>query len=187
MERNRENRLKIHLLKTGQCSHADMSLFARAKAVSLAAKDLNVSEKDIDIKTDVYGKPYIVEYEQWHFSITHTAGMIGIAISDESVGIDAEKICDADLRITKRFFTAQENLRIENSANKNKRFLEIWTKKEAYLKYIGKGLHTPMRSFDVFELANKFESFEECGYMISICHDRIRDIEISIERCDLTQ
>ena len=187
MESNRENRINIYLFKTDQCSHAEMSSFSRAKVVSLAAMDMSVSEKDIEIKTDVYGKPYIAGYEQWHFSITHTAGMIGIAASDEPVGIDAEKICSADLQIAKRFFTDQENLRIENSENKDRCFFEIWTKKEAYLKYTGKGLHTPLQSFDVFELAHKFESFEECGYMISVCHDRIHDIEMSIECCDLAQ
>lgn len=187
MESNRENRINIYLIKTDQRSHAEMSSFSRTKAVSLAAMDLSVSEKDIEIKTDVYGKPYIAGCEQWHFSITHTAGMIGIAVSDASIGIDAEKIHSADLRIAKRFFTDQENLRIENSENKDRCFFEIWTKKEAYLKYIGKGLRTPLRSFDVFELAHKFEAFEEDGYMYSVCHDRIHDIVMYIKCCDLTK
>lgn len=187
MESNRENRINIYLFKTDQCSHAEMSSFSRAKVVSLAAMDLSVSEKDIEIKTDVYGKPYITGYEQWHFSITHTAGMIGIAVSDEQVGIDVEKIHSADLRIAKRFFTDQEYLRIENSENKDRCFFEIWTKKEAYLKYTGKGLRTPLRCFDVFELAHKFESFEEDGYMYSVCHNRINDTVVSIKCYDLTK
>lgn len=186
MESSRKSRIEIYLFKTGHCSHTEMSSFARAKVVSLAVKDLNVSEKDVKIKTDVYGKPYITGYEQWHFNITHTAGMIGIAVSDEPGGIDAEKIRSADLRIAKRFFTARENFRIENSENKDRSFFEIWTKKEAYLKYTGKGLRTPLKSFDVFEL-HCLKSFEEDEYMISVCHDRIHDIKISIERCDLTQ
>ena len=186
MESNGENRIKIYLFKTDQCSHTEMRSFSRAKVVSLAAKDRSVSEKDIEIKTDEYGKPYITGYEQWHFSITHTAGMIWIAVSDEPVGIDAEKIRNADLRIAKRFFADQENLRIENSENNDRCFFEIWTKKEAYLKYTGKGLRTPLRSFDVFELAHIFESFEEDGFVYSVCHDRINDFEISVERCDLT-
>lgn len=87
-----------------------MSSFARAKAASLAAKDLNVSEKDIEIKTNVYGKPYIAGYEQWYFSITHTAGMIVIAVSDKPVGIDAEKIRNADLRIANAFYCSGKSL-----------------------------------------------------------------------------
>ena len=57
MECNRENRINIYLIKMDQCSHTEMSSFARAKAVSLAAKDLNVLEKDIEVKTDKYGNP----------------------------------------------------------------------------------------------------------------------------------
>lgn len=187
MESNRKSRINIYLFKTDQRSHAEMSSFAREKVVSLAATDLSVAEKDIEIKTDMYGKPHIAGYVQWHFSITHTAGMIGIAVSNKPIGIDAEKIRNADLRIARRFFTDQENLRIKNSENKSRCFFEIWTKKEAYLKYIGKGLHMPLQSFEVFELSHCLECFEKNGYMVSVSQGRIHDVKLSIKFFDLMQ
>lgn len=186
MAYNEKKRLKVYLFKIDLCSHAKMSSFARSKVLSLAAKDLNVSKKSVEIKSDMYRKPYIAGFEKWYFNISHTPGMIGIAVSEEPVGIDVEKVRDADFRIAKRFFTAQENFHIENATNKEKCFFEIWTKKEAYLKYTGRGLNDSLKSFDVFEQSHRIESFEEDGYMISVCHDSIRELKMSIERYDLT-
>lgn len=162
-----------------------MSLFAKSKVLSLAAKELNVSPESIELKKHEHGKPYIYGADNWHFNISHTDGMIGIAVSDEPVGIDVESIGDADLRIAKRFFTVSENYYIESAECKDKRFLEIWTKKEAYLKYIGKGLSFSLRTFDVFSLPCAMESFEKDGYMISVCRDKHKS-GLTIECCDLT-
>ena len=186
MEDSNKKGTRIYLFKIKPCSRAEMSSLARSKVLSFAAKELNVSSGSIEIKKHEHGKPYIYGADNWHFNISHTDGMVGIAISDEPVGIDVERIRDADLRIAKRFFTVSENYYIENTACKDKRFFEIWTKKEAYLKYTGKGLSLSLKAFDVFSLPCAVESFEKDGYMISVCRKN-QKAEFSIKYCDLTQ
>lgn len=186
MEYSNEKGTRIYLFKIKPCSQAEMSYFAKSKVLSLAAKELNVSPESIELKKHKHGKPYIYGADNWHFNISHTDGMVGIAISDEPVGIDIERIKDADLRIAKRFFTVSENYYIESAECKDKRFFEIWTKKEAYLKYTGKGLSLSLKAFDVFSLPCAVESFEKDGYIISVCCSKHNKMML-IECYNLTQ
>lgn len=101
-----------------------------------------------------YGKPFIVNSgidPPIFFNISHTSGLICIVISKEEViGIDAENIFrEIDyLEIAKSFFSPIE---FQNLAayqfNKNRRFYDIWTLKEAYIKARGLGLSIPLNHF----------------------------------------
>jgi len=184
MESNNEKETRIYLFKIKPCSQAEMSLFAKSKVLSLASKDLNISPESVVLKKHKHGKPYIYGADNWHFNISHTDDMIGIAVSNEPVGIDVERIKGANLWIAKRFFTVSENYYIESAVCKDRSFFEIWTKKEAYLKYIGKGLSISLRAIDVFGLPCAMESFEKDGYMISVCRDTHKS-GLTIEFCDL--
>lgn len=61
--------------------------------------------------------------------------MIAVAVSNDSVGVDVEKIKEIDTRIAKRFFTKQEFSYIEKfQDNRSERFFKIWTKKRSLCK-----------------------------------------------------
>lgn len=51
----------------------------------------------------------------------------------------------------------------------HERFYNIWTKKDSYVKYIGKGLTIPLNSFDVLsgELKCLIKTINKEGYIIS--------------------
>ena len=105
------------------------------------------------------GKPYI-DYPL-HIGVTHTDEIVVIGIDENSFGIDAEKSgrkmprCDA---VMKKFFTANECALIELAENKDEAFLDIWVKKEAYVKFTGDGL-SGMKDCDVTTLSG-FEKVE---------------------------
>lgn len=94
-----------------------------------------------------------------------------VCISDKEVGIDIEKIKGVKPDIVGRFFTIDE-IEYIFLANEDvdRRFYEIWTKKEAYIKWSGKGLSMPLVSFSVFnkDIADKMKIYEINGYMISV-------------------
>jgi 4'-phosphopantetheinyl transferase len=122
-----------------------------------------------------YGKPYLKEYPDTHFNISHTKGLIVCVISDSCVGIDVERIKPFNKRIVERFFSINERKYIFASKEKQgQRFAEIWTKKESYVKWLGKGMAIPFESFDVlsFRKAPKlYSSILYLKYCITICVD----------------
>lgn len=110
----------------------------------------------LKISKSEYGKPYLVDYPNVHFNVTHAKGLIVCALSDQPIGIDVEKIKRLKrLRgaIAKRYFTETEQGYVFSEVNsQEERFIEIWTKKEAYVKWTGKGMKIPFNSFDVLTM-----------------------------------
>lgn len=133
-------------------------------------QDLNIENCDISFGTNFYGKPFLNNNQSFYFNISHTHNMIAVAISNNPVGIDIENLKNANIGIAKRYFNADEIEYINvYSQDANKRFIEIWTKKEAYLKFLGVGLNKSLKSFNVFdnEIFNHFYTITYGSYVVS--------------------
>ncbi len=99
-----------------------------------------------------FGKPYLRDYPNIHYNISHIKGVIVCAVSDKPVGIDIERVKKINKRIVERYFTQNEQSYIfASKENQDERFVEIWTRKEAYVKRIGKGMAIPFETFDVLK------------------------------------
>lgn len=117
-----------------------------------------------------YGKPYLPDFPDLRFSVSHSGGGIAFACGSAPIGIDMERIGKADMRIAQRFFTERERGLIASSADANGAFFRIWTAKEAYVKLLGTGLHTPLDSFDVTCAPGvRFDSLPLPGFAVTIC------------------
>lgn len=78
-----------------------------------------------------------------HFNLAHTSGVVAMAVCrHERVGVDVEKLGSAPLAVADRFFSAAEaaQLRSLPPDAQPRRFMRLWTLKEAYLKAVGTGL-----------------------------------------------
>ena len=108
---------------------------------SLAAIEINTANSDLTILRDKYGKPYFKSLPLC-FSITHSADLCALALSDKNVGIDLEFYSEKRnyISVAKRFFNAEQYEGICRSATPELDFLAVWTKKEALGKLCGKGL-----------------------------------------------
>lgn len=135
----------------------------------LTSNNFNIPTNKIVFEKGEYGKPYIREIPNFQFSVSHAGNLLVVFVSDLAVGVDTEKISTPNLQIATRFFTKNESDYIySNPLLSAKRFYEIWTCKEAYIKYLGKGLSCSLSSFDVLkEIRDNFYIFELNGYMIS--------------------
>jgi len=104
-----------------------------------------------------FGKPFLPhEFEggKFRFNLSHSRGLALYAITlNHEVGIDIEYIREDfdDFGIARRFFSPGEvavlhSLPVEQQ---KEAFFLCWTRKEAFIKAIGKGLSIPLNQFDV--------------------------------------
>jgi 4'-phosphopantetheinyl transferase len=92
--------------------------------------------KDIEYNTD--GKPFIPD--TFHFNLSHSNNIIVLACFKNEIGIDIEQIREVDSSKLSAFLSEKEINEISQSDNPNMLFADIWTKKEAFVKAIGKGI-----------------------------------------------
>ena len=133
----------------------------------IAAEKYNIVSSALEIMRNAHGKPYFKNIPDFHFNISHSGDFLAIAISNRDVGIDIEKIRKPDFRITKRF-CSDEQAYITETDSIN-RFFEVWTKKEACLKYKGTGLSGGLNTFSIFEFSPLQNSYIFNEYIISVC------------------
>ena len=115
------------------------------------------------------GKPYLIDYPGIYFSLSHSGNMAVLAISDSEAGIDVQERRGYQEKVVKRFYHESEIAVIEaisDPAEKANCFYQMWTAKEAYIKYTGNGMGQDLRSFCV-DLAN--ECILEEGKEVALC------------------
>lgn len=92
------------------------------------------------------GRPFIASGQApgLDFNIAHTVGMVVMAAGFEvRVGVDVEALARRrSMEIARRYFSSREIAGLEALPvdAQARRFLELWTLKEAYLKAIGTGI-----------------------------------------------
>lgn len=115
------------------------------------------------------GKPYTLNEDIGVlFNISHTRNAIICGFSDVMIGVDTEKIINPPYEIMKSCFSEKE-IRVIEQCNKNERqakFYEIWTRKEAFAKWNGHGLTQEIKKIDV--LGEGFKTWINYGYAFSV-------------------
>ncbi|GAM12844.1 4'-phosphopantetheinyl transferase family protein [Mesobacillus selenatarsenatis] len=169
---------------------SDRSLLSKASSEivrSLIASKLNLNLNEFNIQIDKYGKKFVDEEHGIHFNISYSDEWILIGISNSSIGVDIEKLRTIDYKNISRHFSMEEQryLRTVDSHIGEKEFYRIWTGKESFVKYLGKGLRIPLDSFsiplkpgqchvetDIDGITPKIISFTiNHEYYVSICVD----------------
>ena len=93
-----------------------------------------------DIVTAEKGKPYFAE-SKLHFSVSHTKNHAFCVLSDKPVGIDAEELSrQVKPMLAQKILSAEEFVRYEKAADKNRALLTFWVLKEARAKCTGEGI-----------------------------------------------
>lgn len=110
---------------------------------------------DLIVKRDKNNKPYLENTIGLKFNISHTEGLVLLAISKREVGIDVEKInFKFEFKdILENCFTKDEIINIDNNIIN---FYRYWTVKEAYLKCDGIGLIRNLKEIEVIFFENEF-------------------------------
>jgi len=133
----------------------EQSIVARGALRSLLADYTGVPSRELVFGYEEKGRPFLADAALGTtFNVSHSGDLALIAVTREgTIGVDVERIdCDVELlAIGKRFFSATEHAQLAacTDADRPLAFFRCWTRKEAYLKARGTGLHTPLDQFDV--------------------------------------
>jgi 4'-phosphopantetheinyl transferase len=105
-------------------------------------------------KENAYGKPELEPHSDISFSTSHSKSLALVALTRHSlIGVDIERVrADrADVCMAERFFTRNEALSLArlNDADRVTAFFNAWTRKEAIVKAIGRGLSIALDAFEV--------------------------------------
>ncbi len=135
---------------------------------------LNTGMKNEDISFDYgeHGKPFLHGRDDFQFSFSHASGYVAFVCGCKSVGVDIERNDREKEKIAAKHFTENEYAAIYT--RKEKTFAEIWTAKEAYVKYLGTGLSKGLNTFDVLDGSTgcRFVSFDVDNCMtVTSCQD----------------
>lgn len=138
---------------------------------------------DIELGYEEHGKPFLINYPEIHFSISHCKGLAVCGSSGENIGVDAEFIREFRPNVMKKIFSPDEQEIVLSSQNQNEDFFRIWTLKEALGKYFGTGIFSDLSSY-TFLLKNEYPVCEKINdkiftqkilqnkWVISVCaHD----------------
>jgi 4'-phosphopantetheinyl transferase len=133
--------------------HRNHFIAGRGGLRCVLASYLDVKPGEFRFVYGAYGKPELAE-KRLRFNVSHSHGVALVAVAaDREVGVDVEHI-RADFAtedIARRFFSPIEVVTF-NALPKNEQvagFFRCWTRKEAYIKAIGRGLSEPLDAFDV--------------------------------------
>jgi phosphopantetheine--protein transferase-like protein len=133
---------------------------------------------------DERGKPMLKD-DRCRISLSHTAGLILTALSENNIGIDCEKIRKYPERVADRCFSENEKKALESSGSRDREFFIIWTMKEAALKLDGTGLRFPLSEVSTFRENTGIRVFTYDGYVISAMEEGMPRAEIRIFEGDV--
>jgi|SRR5271165_3717167 len=140
-------------------SQQDRNHFIATRGIlrELLSRYTDCPPADLVFKYGTQGKPSLLRVDlprSVQFNVSHSHGLAVLAFAiDRAVGVDVELIRPefAGDEIAERYFSPQElrELMALPPAMRAEGFFLCWTRKEAYVKGRGEGLHIPLDSFSV--------------------------------------
>ena len=157
----------------------------RDRALSLAAslaldavlETVGLRERDGVVTYTELGAPTLTGH---YVSLSHSGVLAGAMLADEPCGLDIEQPRGMPrerlLSLAARFFSPPDAAAVESADDTESEFYRIWTRREAFMKLLGRGFTVPMDSF--YSVGGYIRCGDEiypvrtylCGdYRISLC------------------
>ena len=142
-----------------------------ALAWLLLAKALRESgiEQVPEMAFGEHGKPYFPSLPGLHFSLSHCPCAVACAVSDRPVGVDVESLRPYRPQLGRYVLSERELQRVEASAESDREFARLWTRKEALLKLDGTGLRNNLKGLLEERSEVQFSMHEEATYVCALC------------------
>lgn len=133
-------------------------LITRWLARTVLSEKLALPAHSLQFGANAYGRPHVVTHPKMSFNISHTSGLIALAIAREGeFGVDVERLSTGRVtpQLAEYCFAASERaaLRATSTIGFDEEFFRYWTLKESYVKALGTGLSIGLDTFS-FDLRN---------------------------------
>ncbi|MCR5666246.1 MAG: 4'-phosphopantetheinyl transferase superfamily protein [Eubacterium sp.] len=117
------------------------ALFAQIVLGECLEQFLNhrVTAEEVEIAKTKTGQPYLEAFPELYVSISHTEGMIGVALAEEPIGIDVQRIRGVRESLLRRTLSEREECMVRHRDDWDKPFSMLWAMKEAIVKMRGTG------------------------------------------------
>lgn len=122
-----------------------------ALAAPRALEKWGITNEDVCIARNQYGKPCLVHQPEIHYNVSHSGEWVVCVVHSSPVGIDVQELKECSWGIVEQFFHPRERAYLSSleKGQLPQAFCDVWSMKEAYIKAIGKGLHQPLQDFAV--------------------------------------
>lgn len=117
-----------------------------------------------------HNKPYLKNYPEWYFNISHSKTAVCCVLSHKEIGIDIEEVKDYKENLAAYICNDEELKSLYESEDKTDDFYKLWTQKEAVFKMIGSGITNDIK--DILNTHNiNIESHKIDNIWLSVaCH-----------------
>lgn len=162
-------------------SDKKLSLYAELLARMSLSQMIGIPASELQFYYQPNHKPTLLSFPDIDFSFSHTKNRILCCLSaNTSVGADVEFITSAPLDIMNQVFHPREIEYIKTAPMKqiDTHFFEIWTRKEAYTKFLGIGLVYDLCACNTFDFSSKLYTWQEEDYCHSICGNILKPLKI---------
>ena len=160
--------IQIYLWKKTEAGNPESrELLKRALISYCREKGLSAHSDKLIVWEGACGKPYVQlaeAPEELFFSVSHTRSWWICAVWNQELGADIEErgrtISPA---VARRFFHPSERAYLEKAGWTPETMLEIWVRKEAYVKLLGTGLSHGLSRFSAVGQGFREEAGEMAG------------------------
>lgn len=120
-----------------------------------------------------HGKPFLPQYPDIHFNISHCKNAVVAVVSDKEVGVDVEAVGRYRDSLANYCMSVDECRQIDDSDDPDLEFTVLWTKKEAVAKLVGTGITDNLKEMLVVykNINTDTEQNVAKGYVLTIANN----------------
>lgn len=164
-------------------SDRKLSLYAALTARMGFSQVSGIPVSKLSFSYSTNHKPLLSNNTNYDFSFSHTHNFVLCCISKNgAVGADTEKISAAPFEVMKQVFHPEEIQFVRSAPDwrLDEYFFKIWTRKEAYMKYLGVGLVCDLPSSNILSSAHSLHlsTWKYNDYICSIYSDDLNTYKI---------
>lgn len=126
---------------------------------------------NIEISVEPHGKPILSPPSRLHFNLSHSHGVALCVVGDAPCGCDVERVSSFDDALARHALTEGEYRLLQTAVGEPARremFFRLWTRKEAFLKAVGRGLDLDPHFVEAAETPARSIPAPE-GYCAAVC------------------